>query len=120
MNLNNKQIKLIRETKVEITESFSVHLTFSSLNPDEQAVIVFADCPEQGYEELNQRQVIQLIEALKRLSNQLGKREAKDFQEILAAKRAYYGNTEGAIECAADEYARQYHEEILTGFQVPN
>jgi hypothetical protein len=31
----------------------------------------------------------------------------KDFQTILAEKRAYYGETEAAIEFAAEEFARQ-------------
>jgi hypothetical protein len=30
------------------------------------------------------------------------------FEEILAAKRAYYGLTEAAIHFAAEEYARQF------------
>jgi hypothetical protein len=31
----------------------------------------------------------------------------KSFPEILKEKRSYYGNTEAAIEFAAEEYARQ-------------
>ncbi|PSR54145.1 hypothetical protein AHMF7605_11750 [Adhaeribacter arboris] len=33
-----------------------------------------------------------------------------NFQEILKAKREYYGDTEAAIEFAAEEYARQLIE----------
>jgi len=37
----------------------------------------------------------------------------KEFQEILKEKRDYYGNTEAAIEFAAEEFARQYKIKIL-------
>ena len=37
----------------------------------------------------------------------------QEFQEILKAKRDYYGNTEAAIHFAAEEYARQYLKEAL-------
>jgi hypothetical protein len=46
----------------------------------------------------------------------------KEFEEILKEKREYYGNTEAAIEFAADEYARQYRisilEEVKLGFDI--
>jgi hypothetical protein len=46
----------------------------------------------------------------------------KEFQEILKEKRDYYGNTEAAIEFAAEEYARQYRisilEEVELGFRL--
>jgi hypothetical protein len=37
----------------------------------------------------------------------------KEFQEILKEKRDYYGNTEAAIEFAAEEFAQQYKIKIL-------
>lgn len=33
------------------------------------------------------------------------------FQEILRQKRGYYGYTEAAIACAAEEYAVEYHKD---------
>jgi hypothetical protein len=32
------------------------------------------------------------------------------FKEILKSKRDYYGNTEAAIEFAAEQYASEWHE----------
>lgn len=32
------------------------------------------------------------------------------FEEILRQKRGYYGYTEAAITCAAEEYAVEYHK----------
>lgn len=37
----------------------------------------------------------------------------QEFQDILKAKRDYYGDTEAAIHLAAEEYARQYFQESL-------
>jgi len=46
----------------------------------------------------------------------------KEFQEILKEKRWYYGDTEAAIEFAAEEFARQYRisilEEVQFGFSI--
>ena len=36
--------------------------------------------------------------------------EEPNFKKILKAKRDYYGLTEAAIEFAAEEFAREYHE----------
>jgi hypothetical protein len=36
----------------------------------------------------------------------------KEFEYILKAKREYYGNTEAAIEFAAEEYARQFGSQL--------
>jgi hypothetical protein len=37
----------------------------------------------------------------------------KTFPDILKEKRDYYGNTEAAIEFAAEEYSQQNEKEIL-------
>ena len=50
----------------------------------------------------------------------------EEFQEILKEKREYYGETEAAIEFAADEYVRQLKDEyrlellqeVKTGFDI--
>lgn len=36
----------------------------------------------------------------------------KEFAKILKSKREYYGNTEAAIEFAAEEYAKQFSGQI--------
>lgn len=44
----------------------------------------------------------------------------KEFQEILKHKRNYYGETEAAIDFAAQEYARQFCDQVEPLVSLPD